>query len=127
MSSLGAQRAIPQYTMVGASKAALEQYMRHLAFELGPRGIHVNLLDFGMIESNATAATFDGDLQRVEAVVRRVTPAGRMVRVEEVAHLIALLAGEGLSWFNGAVIDFTGGEMLAHYDALVHPRPLPEK
>jgi len=109
---------------ITASKAALHQYMRHLAYELGPRGMRVNLLNFGMVESPAVVATFDGVLQKAEAVVRRVTPAGRMVTLDEVADFITLLAGDRLSWFNGAVIDFCGGEMLAHYDALVHDQPL---
>ena len=106
---------------ITASKAALNAYMRQLAFELGPQGYRVNLLDFGMVESPATQATFDAHLRRIDHVVRRVTPAGRKVELTEVADLIALLAGDRLAWFNGAVIDFTGGEMLAHYDALVHP------
>ncbi len=109
---------------ITGSKAALHQYMRHLAYELGPRGMRVNLLNFGMVESPAVVATFDKVLERAEDVVRRVTPAGRMVTLEEVADLIALLAGKRLAWFNGAVIDFCGGEMLAHYDALVHSEPL---
>lgn len=109
---------------ITASKAALHAYMRQLAFELGPQGHRVNLLDFGMVESPATQATFDAHLRRIDQVVRRVTPAGRQVELSQVADLIGLLAGDRLSWFNGAVIDFTGGEMLAHYDALVHPEPL---
>ncbi|MCK6501872.1 SDR family oxidoreductase [Myxococcota bacterium] len=109
---------------ITASKAALHAYMRQLAFELGPLGHRVNLLDFGMVESPATQATFDAHLRRIDQVVRRVTPARRKVELAEVAELIGLLAGDRLRWFNGAVIDFTGGEMLAHYDALVHPEPL---
>lgn len=123
---LGLTNPVPQSLIRGtaaitASKAALEQYMRHLAFELGPRGLRVNLLNYGMVESPATEATFTEDYLRVQQVVRRVTPAGRLVSLDEVARVIALLAGPDLAWFNGAVIDLTGGEMLAHYDALVHP------
>ena len=44
MSSLGAQRAMPGYGFIGASKAALEALARALAQELGPRGIRVNVV-----------------------------------------------------------------------------------
>lgn len=109
---------------ITASKAALELYMKHLAFELGPRGMRCNLLNFSMVETPATEATFDDSFAAIRRVVRRVTPAGRLVPLSDVAEFVSLLAGPRLSWFNGAVIDYTGGEMLAHYDALVHEDPI---
>ena len=55
MSSLGAQRAMPSYGFVGASKAALEAMVRTLAQELGPRGIRVNVVTAGVVDTDALA------------------------------------------------------------------------
>ena len=55
MSSLGAQRAMPGYGFVGASKAALEALARSLAQELGPRGIRVNVVSAGVVDTDALA------------------------------------------------------------------------
>ena len=53
VSSLGATRAIENYTTVGASKAALESLVRHLAVEFGPEGINVNTLSAGAVDTDA--------------------------------------------------------------------------
>ena len=53
LSSLGALRAIPQYAFIGASKAALESLARSLAQELGPRGIRVNVVSAGVVDTDA--------------------------------------------------------------------------
>ena len=53
MSSLGAIRAIPNYPAVGASKAALESMVRHLASELAPRGVRVNAVSAGTVDTDA--------------------------------------------------------------------------
>ena len=96
--------------LVAASKAALEAYIRHLAFELGPRGHRVNLLKFPTVITPAVEKVYAPDvLARLEEAHRRMIPAGRMCTLEEVAALVAFLAGDGGEWFNGATIDFTGG------------------
>ena len=53
VSSLGAVRAIPNYTAVGASKAALESMVRHLAAELAPQGVRVNAVSAGTVDTDA--------------------------------------------------------------------------
>lgn len=55
LSSLGAVRAIPDYGFVGASKAAVESLVRSLAQELGPRGIRVNTISAGVVDTDALA------------------------------------------------------------------------
>ncbi len=55
MSSLGASRAMPDYGFIGASKAALEALVRALAQELGPRGIRVNAVSAGVVDTDALA------------------------------------------------------------------------
>ena len=96
--------------LVAASKAALEAYVRHLAFELGPLGHRVNLLKFPTVITPAVRKVYAPEvLARLEDTHRRMIPAGRMITLEEVAGLVSMLAGDRGEWFNGATIDFTGG------------------
>ena len=53
ISSLGSQRVLPNYVLIGASKAALESVVRYLAVELAPRGIRVNTVSGGVVETAA--------------------------------------------------------------------------
>lgn len=109
--------------LVAASKAALETYVRHLAFELGPRGHRVNLLKVPTVITPAVEKVYAPEvLARLEAAHQRMIPAGRMCTLEEVAAFVAFLAGDGGEWFNGATIDFTGGMTQSLLD-LVLNRP----
>ncbi len=95
--------------LVAASKAALEMYVRHLAFELGPRGHRVNLLKFATVVTSAVEKVYGADeLERVEAIHRAITPAGRMCTTEEVGRFAGLLLDPRAEWMNGATVDFTG-------------------
>ena len=107
-------------SVIAASKAALETYVRHLALELGPRGYRVNALKFGTVESAALQWIFPSEVwDRVKAVHDRMFPARRMNTMDEVAALVSVLADESGYWFNSAVIDFTGGQMHAVYQTLM--------
>jgi len=110
--------------LVTASKAALEMYVRHLAFELGPRGHRVNLLKFPTVVTPAVRKVYGPEvLAHLDATHRHMIPAGRMCTLEEVAGLVSFLAGDRAEWFNGATIDFTGGMTQSLLD-LVLNRPL---
>jgi NAD(P)-dependent dehydrogenase (short-subunit alcohol dehydrogenase family) len=107
-------------SVIAASKAALETYVRHLALELGPQGYRVNALKFGTVESAALQWIFPAEVwDRVKAVHDRMFPAGRMNTMEEVAAFVSVLADEPGYWFNSAVIDFTGGQMHSVYQTLM--------
>ena len=109
--------------LVAASKAALEVYVRHLAFELGPRGYRVNLLKFPTVITPAVEKVYAPTvLARLEEAHRRMIPAGRMVTLDEVASLVSFLAGDRAEWFNGATIDYSGGMTQSLLD-LVLNRP----
>ena len=97
--------------VIAATKAALGAYVRHLAHELGPRGHRVNLLKFGAVTTQAVRRTFGSEgVERLQRVLEQALPARRLCTAEEVGSLVATLAGESCGWFNGATIDFTGGE-----------------
>lgn len=107
---------------ISAAKAALEVYVRHLAFELGPRGHRVNLLKYGATRTTALGRVLpEAKLNHLESQLRRMTPAHRACTVEDVARFVAVLAGDDAAWFNGATIDFTGGEVQSLYDLVLHP------
>jgi NAD(P)-dependent dehydrogenase (short-subunit alcohol dehydrogenase family) len=107
-------------SVIAASKAALETYVRHLALELGPLGYRVNALKFGTVESAALQWIFPAEVwDRVKAVHDRMFPARRMNTMDEVAAFVSVLAGDAGSWFNSAVIDFTGGQMHGVYQTLM--------
>ena len=74
LSSLGAQRVLENYVLVGASKAALESIVRHLAVELAPRGIRVNAVSAGVVETDALDA-FPNREQMLSWSLARTLPA----------------------------------------------------
>ncbi len=118
-------------SVIAASKATLETYVRHLALELGPQGYRVNALKFGTVESAALQWVFPAEVwDRVKAIHDRMFPAGRMNTMDEVAAFVVVLAGDAGAWFNSAIIDFTGGQMHAVYqllmDVVIHG-PDPDK
>ena len=77
VSSLGSQRVLENYVLVGTSKAALESLVRYLGVELAPRGIRVNAVSGGVVETGALEH-FPNREAMLQAGRER-TPAGRMV------------------------------------------------
>jgi enoyl-[acyl-carrier protein] reductase III len=110
ISSDGAVRAVPDYSLVGASKGALESLSRHLAVELAPRGIRVNLLAPGAVETEAWEAMPDGP-GRLRAARER-TPTGRLVTPEEVADAALFLCSERARSIVGQTLVVDGGARL---------------
>jgi len=107
VSSLGAVRAIPNYTAVGASKAALESMVRHLAAELGPKGVRVNAVSAGTVDTDALKH-FPNREQLLEESARR-TPAGRLITPQDVANVVVFLCTEYAAMIQGQTIVVDGG------------------
>jgi len=100
-----------QFGLIAAAKAALTMYVRYLAYEMAPLGYRVNLLNFGLVETAAMRLTLPDELWNlVHDRIARVTPYGRIANCDEVAAFIVTLLEQPAHWFNGAVIDFTGGQ-----------------
>jgi enoyl-[acyl-carrier protein] reductase III len=107
ISSLGAARALPYYTAVGASKGALESVVRHLARELGPRGLRINVVSPGVVETEALKH-FPNREEMLE-FSRRHTPAGRLATPEDVARVVLWLASDHAEMVHGQTIVVDGG------------------
>ena len=107
VSSAGAQRAVPAYTLVGSSKGALEAMARHMAAELAPRGIRVNILSPGAIDTDAWQAMPDGEA-RLEAARSR-TPTGTLATPQDVARAARFLCCDAASAIVGATLIVDGG------------------
>lgn len=107
ISSLGASRAIPQYAFIGASKAALEALARSLAQELGPRGIRVNVVSAGVVDTDALK--FFPNREQLLAEYARRTPAGPTLTTENVADAVYLLCLPEAAMITGHTLVVDGG------------------
>jgi enoyl-[acyl-carrier protein] reductase III len=107
MSSAGATRAIPNYGFIGASKAALEALVRSLAQELGPRGIRVNAVNAGVVDTDALA--YFPNREELLASYASRTPAGPVLTPGAVADAIYLLCLPEADMINGHTLVVDGG------------------
>jgi len=107
MSSLGAVKAIPQYSAVGTSKAALEAAVRHLSLEVGPLGITANVVSPGVIDT-WSLKQFPNREDLLHIATLR-TPAGRLTTAEDVAHTALFLASPEAAMIHGQTINVDGG------------------
>ncbi len=113
ISSPGSERVLPEYAVVGSSKAALEALTRYLAVELAPENIIVNAVSPGLVDTAAL---------RHFAVVREEPdllthaaggiPAGRLILPEDVAGVVAFLCSPAASMIRGQTILVDGGATL---------------
>lgn len=111
LSSHGSHRALPAYGLIGASKAAIESLVRHLALELGNQGINVNTVLAGLVETDSTK-NFPGAEQAFAQVAARRLVSGLRLSPEAVADVIAFLASPLSDLIQGQTIIVDGGEAL---------------
>ena len=88
-----------------AAKAGIEGYSRSLATELGSRGVTVNCIAPGFIETDMTRELGE---DQAEALLARV-PLGRLGNPQEVAALVNFLAGDEAGYITGETIHINGG------------------
>ena len=110
ISSLGAVRVLDNYVLVGTSKAALESLVRYLAVELAPRGIRVNAVSAGVVETAALEHFPNKETMLREG--RERTPAGRLVEPRDVAGAVAWLCSPEAEMVRGHTLVLDGGYSL---------------
>ncbi len=112
ISSPGATRVLPDYVLVGTSKAAIEALTRYLAVELASENIVVNAVSPGVVQTEAlqhfAALNDEGLIERTIAA----TPAGRLATPEDVARVVAFLCSPAAEMIRGQTLVMDGGYTL---------------
>jgi enoyl-[acyl-carrier protein] reductase III len=107
LSSLGSIRALPNYVTVGVSKAGVEALTRYLAVELAPKGIVVNAVSGGAVDTDALKH-FPNREELLQAAAER-NPAGRIVEPQDLAETVYFLCTPAASMIRGQTIIVDGG------------------
>lgn len=107
LSSLGSIRALPNYVAVGVSKASVEAITRYLAVELSPKGIVVNAVSGGAVDTDALKHFPNRD-ELLESAKKR-NPAGRIVEPTDMADAAYFLTTPAASMIRGQTIIVDGG------------------
>ncbi len=113
ISGIDSHQAMSGHGVLGAAKAAMESLVRALALELGPRGITVNAVSPGFLETDSSRLYFEQGLGRdfAEAAAELVaeTPVRRAGTVDDVAELVAYLVSPRAGFLTGQTIVIDGG------------------
>jgi enoyl-[acyl-carrier protein] reductase III len=110
ISSLGSIRYLENYTTVGVSKAAIESITRYLAVELSAKGIAVNTVSGGALDTDALKH-FPNREELLEDA-RKNTPAGRMVEIEDMVKTAMFLISDDSDMIRGQTIIVDGGRSI---------------
>ena len=108
ISSIVSTMAVPNGSVYSATKGAVDAITRSLASELGPRGIRVNAIRPGMVETEGThaAGIEDSEMQKQ---TRAHTPLGRLGQPQDIAGAAVFLASAESSWISGETLIIAGG------------------
>ncbi len=110
ISSLGSIRYIENYTTIGVSKSAIESLTRYLAVELAPKGISVNAVSGGALDTDALKNFPNREVLLEDA--RTNTPAGRMVEVDDMVKTAMFLISDDSDMIRGQTIIVDGGRSI---------------
>jgi 3-oxoacyl-[acyl-carrier protein] reductase len=109
VSSLGARSAVPNLSAYSSTKGALDTIVKHFAAALGPRGIRVNAVAPGVIDTDMSSFT-KTDAGREFTI--NMQALKRIGKADDVADVIAFLASNDARWITGTSIAVDGGTKL---------------
>jgi NAD(P)-dependent dehydrogenase (short-subunit alcohol dehydrogenase family) len=114
VSTIGARQYQPGLAAYCASKAALEVLTSHLANELGPRGVRVNTVAPGLVQTDMARVLWEGEYGRFE---ESVLPLRRLGRPEDIAAAVTYLLSDQAAWITGSCLAVDGGRLIT---SLIH-------
>jgi len=109
----GGEKAVPGYNVMGVCKAALDSIVKYLAFDLGPRGIRVNALSAGPLQ---TISGRGAGVEEMLGLYEAIAPLGRNITHDEAGKSGAFLLSEMSSGITGEIMHLDGG-----YNAMGSP------
>jgi len=107
LSYYGAEKAVPNYNVMGIAKASLEATVRYLAASLGPRGLRVNAISAGPLKTLAAAGI--KDFRKIQSAYAETAPLKRNITAEEVGNAAAFLCSYLASGITGEVVHVDAG------------------
>ena len=111
VSSTAGQRGEAEHSAYAASKGALISYTKSLAAELGPRGIRVNCVAPGWVDTDMSASSLADPMAR--AAIERIIPIGRVASPEDIAGPVLFLVSDLARHLQGEIVNVNGGSVLA--------------
>jgi NAD(P)-dependent dehydrogenase (short-subunit alcohol dehydrogenase family) len=113
LTSRGGRAVVPSYVAIGVAKALAESLVRYLAVELAPRGIRINAVAPGIVDTDAVRALFGDEASRRVQEAASHNPSGRGVEDADYTNLIRWLASPEAAFIQGQVIFVNGGANLS--------------
>ena len=111
ISSMAAQYGLPKVIAYSASKTAIDGMTRAMAVELSPKGIRINAIAPGFIETDMTAKALNTDPERKQKVFSR-TPMGYMGKPDDIGDAALFLASDAAKYITGVVLPVDGGNSI---------------
>ncbi len=109
IASVAGRSARPEQTLYGASKAALLHLTKSAAAFFGPRGVRVNAVCPGVVDTAMTREVWRDRKPEDVARILRDIPLGRIATPDEVARVAVWLLGDGAGYVNGQALNVCGG------------------
>lgn len=109
VSSLAAHSAVGTLSAYAATKGAIDTMVKHFAAELGPRGIRVNAVAPGVVDTDMSNFT---KTEQGRSAAMSMQALKRVARPDDIADAVVFLASEGARWISGDILRVDGGSKL---------------
>uniref|UniRef100_A0A8R1DF45 Uncharacterized protein n=1 Tax=Caenorhabditis japonica TaxID=281687 RepID=A0A8R1DF45_CAEJA len=122
ISTLYARAGAPFVVPSGVAKAGVENMTKSLATEWAKYGLRFNAIAPGPIPTEgAFGQLFAGEFKDFNELIKSTVPVGRLGHPEEIANLVTFINSDYMSWLNGAIIEFDGGQQHINHGSHMGP------